>query len=478
MDWETVIGLEVHTQLSTKSKIFSGAACAYGAEPNTQACAIDLGLPGVLPVLNEEVLVKAVRFGLSVHGEIAHHSVFARKNYFYPDLPKGYQISQYELPIVGKGYLQIQLDDGSEKRIAITRAHLEEDAGKSLHEEAHGLTCLDLNRAGTPLLEIVSEPELRSAKEAVAYLKTLHTLVRYLDISDANMQEGSFRCDVNISLRPRGETQLGTRAEIKNVNSFRFVERAIEYEIDRQKEILEKGGTIIQETRQYDAGKDLTRSMRSKEEAHDYRYFPDPDLLPVELNDHYIESIRKTLPELPLEKQQRFKTEYGLTDYDAKLLSNQIETAHYFEATLKACGDASAKIAANWIAGDLAAALNKANFSITQSPVNAEQLGELLMRIADKTISNNIAKQVFEAMWREEGSADEIINQRGLKQITDTSEIEHIIDTIIADNPKQLEQYRSGKDKLFGYFVGQVMKASKGKANPQQVNEMLRDKLA
>lgn len=477
MEWETVIGLEVHTQLMTQSKIFSGAATAYGADPNTQACAIDLGLPGVLPVLNQEAVTLAVRFGVSIGAHIEKHSVFARKNYFYPDLPKGYQISQYELPIVGEGHIDITLEDGSTKRIGITRAHLEEDAGKSLHEGLSGLSGVDLNRAGTPLLEIVSEPDMRSAKEAVVYLKTLHTLVRYLGVSDGNMQEGSFRCDVNISMRAKGQKEFGTRAEIKNVNSFRFVERAIKYEIERQIEILESGGKVVQETRLYDSGKDTTRSMRLKEEAHDYRYFPDPDLLPLKLSDDFIESIRQSLPELPLQKQQRFQKEYNLNDYDTHLLTNDIDIARYFEATLKAATEVSPKIVANWINGELAAALNKANLNIQSSPVSTEQLSGLLRCIHDKTISNNIGKQVFEAMWNGEGCADDIIEKKGLKQITDTGEIEKVIDEIIANNPNQVEQFRNGKDKLFGFFVGQVMKATKGKANPEQVNAMLQDKL-
>lgn len=477
MEWEPVIGLEVHTQLLTKSKIFSGASTTFGGEPNTQACAIDLGLPGVLPVLNKEAIALAVRFGLSIDAHISHRSVFARKNYFYPDLPKGYQISQYELPIVGKGKISIVLDDGSEKIIGITRAHLEEDAGKSLHEDFAG-TGIDLNRAGTPLLEIVSEPDIRSAKEAIAYLKTLHTLVRYLGVSDANMQEGSFRCDINISLRPKGESKFGTRAEIKNVNSFRFVEKAIEYEIDRQAEILENGGKVMQETRLYDANKDVTRSMRSKEEAYDYRYFPDPDLLPIEIDDHFIQSIRTALPELPWEKRKRFQQDYNLSAYDANLLTNNIEIALFFETTVKSAPNTPPKLAANWITGDLAALLNKENKDITQSPVSPLQLGRLISRIADNTISNNIGKQVFEAMWQGEGSADEIIEKKGLKQITDTGAIEKIIDEVIAASPDQLAQYRAGKDKLFAYFVGQVMKATRGKANPAQVNELLKQKLS
>lgn len=477
MEWETVIGLEVHVQLLTQSKLFSGAATTFGAEPNTQACAVDLGLPGVLPVLNEEAVRLAVKLGLSIHAEIAKHSVFSRKNYFYPDLPKGYQISQYDLPIVGKGELNITLDDDGQKCINITRAHLEEDAGKSLHEELKNASGVDLNRAGIPLLEIVSEPDIRSSSEAVTYLKTLHRLVRYLNVSDANMQEGSFRCDVNISLRPKGATEFGTRVEIKNVNSFRFVEQAIEYEVDRQKNLLEAGEKIIQETRQYDAGKGLTRSMRLKEEAHDYRYFPDPDLLPVEVTEAFIAKVRNTLPELPWEKKARFQKDYGLSDYDAGFLANHIDTASYFEAALKAAGDTAPKNIANWVMGDVSAALKKAEKTITECLVSPEALGELLSRVNDKTISNNIAKQVFEAMWHKEGTADEIIEKRGLKQITDTGAIEKIIDEIITNNPKQLEDYRSGKDKLFGFFVGQVMKATKGKANPQQVNTLLKEKL-
>lgn len=476
MEWETVIGLEVHAQLSTLSKIFSGAATAYGAEPNTQACAIDLGMPGVLPVLNEKAVSMAVKFGLSVNAQIASHSVFARKNYFYPDLPKGYQISQYELPIVQSGELHIELEDGSSKRIGITRAHLEEDAGKSLHEDFQGMSGIDLNRAGTPLLEIVSEPELSSAKEAVSYLKALHSLVRYLGICDGNMQEGSFRCDANVSVRRKGETKLGTRAEIKNINSFRFVERAINHEIERQIEILENGGKIVQETRLYDADKDETRSMRSKEEAHDYRYFPDPDLLPVILQKTFIDGIRQTLPELPWEKSERFKTEYQLTSYDANILVSNRELANYFEKTLK-IANASPKLAANWIIGDLLGALNKANLEIQQSPITPELLAGLLRRIEDNTISGKIAKTVFEALWNGEGNTDEIITNKGLKQITDTSEIEKIIDEILAKNPTHVADYRAGKEKLFGFFVGETMKATKGKANPQQVNELLKKKL-
>lgn len=475
MEWEAVIGLEVHAQLSTKSKIFSGASTAYGAAPNTQACAIDLGLPGVLPVLNKDAVIMAIKFGLGVNAQVNKHSVFDRKNYFYPDLPKGYQISQFKQPVVGKGHIDIQLDNGEIKRIGITRAHLEEDAGKSLHEDFSGMSGIDLNRAGTPLLEIVSEPDLRSAAEAVAYLKTLHALVRYLDICDGNMQEGSFRCDANVSVRPKGQKEFGTRAEIKNVNSFRFVEKAINYEIERQIELIESGGKVVQETRLYDSVKNVTRSMRGKEEAHDYRYFPDPDLLPLVFDDALIESIRATLPELPEQKRQRFQEQYGLSLYDAMVLIADQETADYFEHVVKK--GVSAKLAANWVMGDLAAALNKENLEISQSPVKAEPLSELLKRIEDNTISGKIAKTIFEAMWQGEGSADAIIEAKGLKQVTDMSAIEKIIDEVLSANPEQLADYRSGKDKLFGFFVGQVMKLSKGKANPQQVNDLLKAKL-
>lgn len=476
MEWETVIGLEVHVQLSTCSKLFSGASTAYGAEPNTQACNIDLGLPGVLPVLNKAVVEKAILFGLSINAEITQHSVFARKNYFYPDLPKGYQISQYEFPIVGKGYLDILLDENTTKRIHITRAHLEEDAGKSLHEDFHGMTGIDLNRAGTPLLEIVSEPDLRSAKEAVAYLKTLHSLVRYLNISDANMQEGSFRCDANVSVRPKGEQTLGTRAEIKNVNSFRFIERAINFEVDRQIDLIQNGGKVIQETRLYDADHNETRSMRGKEEANDYRYFPDPDLLPVIIDDHTINTVRTTLPELPWERRTRFEADFGLSHYDAHSLSISRDIADYFEATVKA-SQATTKIVANWVLGDFSAALHKEQKECDQSPISPTQLAQLLDRIADDTISGKIAKTVFDAIWSGEGDADSIITTKGLKQITDSSAIEKIIDEIIVSNPTQREQYQAGGEKIFGFFVGLVMKATQGKANPQQVNELLKKKL-
>ena len=473
MEWETVIGLEIHTQLATKSKIFSAASTTYGAEPNTQACAVDLGLPGVLPVLNAEVVRMAALFGLATHSTVAPRSVFARKNYFYPDLPKGYQISQFELPIVHDGYLDIDLENGGSKRIGITRAHLEEDAGKSLHENFQGKTGIDLNRAGTPLLEIVSEPDIRSAKEAVAYMKKIHSLVRYLGISDGNMQEGSFRCDANVSMRPKGQAEFGTRAEIKNINSFRFVEQAINYEVQRQILLLESGGTVVQETRLFDADKHETRSMRSKEEANDYRYFPDPDLLPVELDEAFIEAVRKTLPELPDVRKARLVRDYALSEYDAGILTASRELAEYFEAAAAAAGGAG-KLAANWVMGELSGALNKENYAITDSPVSAGTLGGLLQRIEDGTISGKLAKQVFEAMWKGEGTADEIIEQQGLKQISDAGAIAGIIKEVLDNNPKQLEQYRGGQEKLFGFFVGQVMKATQGKANPKQVNELLR----
>ena len=474
MEWETVIGLEIHAQLATNSKIFSGSSTAYGAEPNTQASLVDLGMPGVLPVLNKEAVHFAVKFGLAVDAHIAPRSVFARKNYFYPDLPKGYQISQYELPIVGVGHLDIELEDGSTKRIGITRAHLEEDAGKSLHEDFHGKSGIDLNRAGTPLLEIVSEPDMCSAKEAVAYLKKLHALVRYLGVCDGNMQEGSFRCDANVSVRKPGQP-FGTRAELKNLNSFRFIERAINIEVERQIDIIESGGKVVQETRLYDPDKNETRSMRGKEDANDYRYFPDPDLLPVEITPEFIESVRASLPELPDAKRQRFMTQYGLSQYDADSLTQSREVAEYFEAVTALTNDA--KLTANWMNGDVAAALNRAGLEINAIPVTTEALASLLKRIQDNTISSKIAKEVFDALWNGEGTTDEIIEKKGLKQITDSSAIEGLIDGIIAANPKQVEEYRSGKDKLFGFFVGQAMKASKGKANPEQLNAILKQKL-
>jgi aspartyl-tRNA(Asn)/glutamyl-tRNA(Gln) amidotransferase subunit B len=477
MSWEVVIGLEIHTQLATKSKIFSAASTAYGAEPNTQACLVDLGYPGVLPVLNEEVVHMATMFGLAVNATVAPRSVFARKNYFYPDLPKGYQISQYELPIVEHGELFITDEDGNDKRIGITRAHLEEDAGKSIHEGLDQSSGIDLNRAGTPLLEIVSEPDIRSAKEAVAYMRKIHTIVRYLGISDGNMQEGSFRCDANVSVRPVGQEEFGTRTEIKNLNSFRFVERAINFEIERQIDVLEDGGEVVQETRLYDSAKDETRSMRSKEEANDYRYFPDPDLLPVEISADYIESVSKQLPELPDEKQQRFVEEYELRKDDAAQLTVSRPVADYFEAAAGAT-DAKAQLVANWVLGDLAGALNKDSLDIGDSRISATELAGLVSRIHDHTISGKLAKQVFEAMWDGEGTADEVIEAKGLKQITDSSAIEAVVDKVIAANPDQVAEYRAGKDKLIGFFVGQVMKETRGQANPGQVNQILKDKLS
>jgi aspartyl-tRNA(Asn)/glutamyl-tRNA(Gln) amidotransferase subunit B len=476
MEWETVIGLEVHAQLLTRSKIFSGASAAFGGEPNTNASLIDLGFPGVLPVLNEEAVRMAVKFGLAIGAEVSPRSVFARKNYFYPDLPKGYQISQYEHPVLRGGHITIVLDDGTRKTIPLTRAHLEEDAGKSLHEDFHGMTGIDLNRAGTPLLEIVSEPALRSAKEAVAYLKTLRTLVRYLEICDGNMQEGSLRCDANVSVRPRGSDTFGTRTEIKNLNSFRFVERAIAYEAARQIDVLEGGGRIVQETRLYDPDRDETRPLRSKEEANDYRYFPDPDLLPLEIEPAFIEEVRATLPELPEARRERFEREYGLPAYDAAILTGSRELADYYEAVVRALGG-EPKVAANWVMGELAGALNRDGLEIGASRIAAGALAGLIRRILDGTISGKIAKEVFEAMWAGEGSADEIIAARGLEQITDASAIEALVDEVIAANPKQLAQYRAGKAALFGYFVGQAMKASGGKANPQQLNALLKAKL-
>ncbi len=475
MSWEAVIGLEVHVQLLTKSKIFSGASTDFGSEPNTQACAVDLGLPGVLPVMNENAARMAVKLGLAVDALINQRSVFARKNYFYPDLPKGYQISQYELPIVGPGHLNIEVD-GEHKRVGITRAHLEEDAGKSLHEDFHGMTGIDLNRAGTPLIEIVSDPDMRSAREAVAYLRKLHTLVRYLEICDGNMQEGSFRCDANVSVRPAGDEKLGTRTELKNINSFRFVERAIEHEIERQIDVLEEGGTIVQETRLYDPDRDETRPMRTKEEAHDYRYFPDPDLPPMAIDETFIDEVRQTLPELPDAKVHRFLEQYGLGDEHARLLTQSRTAADYYEAAAEAASG-SPKTVANWIVGDLSSRLNDENLDIGDAPISPAMLAGLIDRIEDRTISGKIAKEVFRAMWEGEGDADAVIESKGLKQITDTGEIEKIVDEVLASSPDQIQQYRDGQQKVFGYFVGQVMKATAGKANPQQVNEILRKKL-
>ena len=479
MQWEIVIGLEIHAQLTTASKIFSGSATTFGAEPNTQASLIDLGMPGTLPVLNAQAVKNAVKFGLAIDAEIGMTNVFARKNYFYPDLPKGYQISQMELPIVGKGFLDITLDDGTVKRIGVTRAHLEEDAGKSLHEDFHGMSGIDLNRAGTPLLEIVSEPDMRSAKEAVAYAKTIHSLVRYLGICDGNMAEGSLRCDCNVSVRPKGQAEFGTRCEIKNVNSFRFIEKAINTEVQRQIELIEDGGKVVQETRLYDPNKDETRSMRSKEEANDYRYFPDPDLLPVVIEPAFIEQVRSELPELPQQKRERFQSAFGLSAYDASVLSASREMADYFEQVQQTCGDA--KLAANWVMGELSSLLNKSDIEIDQSPVSASQLGGMILRIKDNTISGKIAKMVFEAMAAGEGDADQIIEAKGLKQVTDSGAIEAMLDEVLAANAEQVEQYRASDEakrgKMFGFFVGQAMKASKGKANPQQVNQLLKQKL-
>ncbi|NUT74414.1 Asp-tRNA(Asn)/Glu-tRNA(Gln) amidotransferase subunit GatB [Pseudomonas sp. C1C7] len=479
MQWEVVIGLEIHTQLTTRSKIFSGSSTTFGSEPNTQASLIDLGMPGVLPVLNQEAVRMAVMFGQAIDAEIGQHNVFARKNYFYPDLPKGYQISQMELPIVGKGHLDIALEDGTVKRVGITRAHLEEDAGKSLHEEFGGATGIDLNRAGTPLLEIVSEPDMRSAKEAVAYVKAIHALVRYLGICDGNMAEGSLRCDCNVSIRPKGQAEFGTRCEIKNVNSFRFIEKAINSEIQRQIELIEDGGKVIQQTRLYDPNKDETRPMRSKEEANDYRYFPDPDLLPVVIEQSFLDEVRATLPELPPQKRERFQAQFGLSVYDASVLATSREQADYFEKVASIGGDA--KLAANWVMVELGSLLNKQGLDIEESPVSAEQLGGMLLRIKDNTISGKIAKVVFEAMANGEGNADEIIDKRGLKQVTDTGAISAVLDEMLAANAEQVEQYRAADEakrgKMFGFFVGQAMKASKGKANPQQVNELLKSKL-
>ena len=475
MEWETVIGLEIHAQLMTKSKIFSGSSIAYGAEPNTQANVVDLAMPGVLPVLNIEAVRMAAKFGLGINAPVSQRSVFARKNYFYPDLPQGYQISQFDLPIVEMGHIDIPLENGETKRIGITRAHLEQDAGKSLHKDYAGMTGIDLNRSGTPLLEIVSEPDMSNAKEAVAYMKKIHALVQYLEICDGNMQEGSFRCDANVSVRPKGQKELGTRAELKNINSFRFVERAINIEIERQIDVIEEGGEVVQETRLFDPDKDETRSMRSKEEANDYRYFPDPDLLPVRISDAFIEAVRATLPELPEAKKQRFINAFALSDYDAEIMTSSRPLSDYYETVATQSGEA--KLAANWVMGNLSAALNKADKEITDSPISAEMLAGMIKRISDKTISGKIAKDVFEAMWQGEGDADRVIESKGLKQITDATAITSMIDEIIANNPAQVEEFRAGKGKVLGFFVGQVMKASKGKANPAQVNQLLKEKL-
>ena len=475
MEWETVIGLEIHAQLNTRSKIFSGASTQFGAEPNSQACAVDLGLPGVLPVVNQEAVNKAIKFGLAVNAHINQRNVFDRKNYFYPDLPKGYQISQLDWPIVGEGEIEINVGD-TVKTIGVTRAHLEEDAGKSVHDMFDDYTAVDLNRAGTPLLEIVSEPDMRSAKEAVAYAKKIHALVQYIDICDGNMQEGSFRCDANVSIRPKGQVEFGTRAELKNINSFKFLEKAINLEVERQQDVIEDGGEVVQETRLYDAVKNETRSMRSKEEANDYRYFPDPDLLPVEIPDELLESIKANLEELPQQKKARFISELGLSEYDADILTSQKTLADYFEAML--VDNQDAKLCANWVMGELSGALNREQLEIENSPISATNLSQLVMRISDDTISGKIAKDVFKAMWEGEGSADQIIEAKGLKQMTDTSEIEAIVDEIIANNAPQVEQFKSGNEKILGFFVGQAMKATQGKANPKIINELLRSKLS
>jgi aspartyl-tRNA(Asn)/glutamyl-tRNA(Gln) amidotransferase subunit B len=475
MKWEVVIGLEVHVQLSTVSKIFSGASTAFGAEPNTHASAVDLAYPGVLPVLNEAAVERAVRLGLALGSTINLKNVFARKNYFYPDLPKGYQISQMDLPIVEFGTLTIQVGD-EEKVVRLTRAHLEEDAGKSLHEDFHGMTGIDLNRAGTPLLEVVSEPDMRSAEEAVAYARTLHTLVTWLGISDGNMQEGSFRVDANVSVRPFGQAEFGTRCEIKNLNSFRFLEAAIKFEVERQVELIEDGGRVVQETRLYDPDRGETRSMRSKEDAHDYRYFPDPDLLPVNIDPALIKLVQSQMPELPAAMKARFIEQFEISVYDASLLTASLEMARYFEALALASGQG--KLAANWVVGEIAARLNRDSMSIDACPISPERLAGLIARIVDNTISGKIAKEVFEAMWESSDSADAIIDAKGLKQITDSGAIEAIVDQVLAQNTKSVDEYRAGKEKALNALVGQVMKASKGKANPAQAQEILKQKLA
>jgi aspartyl-tRNA(Asn)/glutamyl-tRNA(Gln) amidotransferase subunit B len=475
MEWETVIGLEVHVSLSTQSKLFSGSSTKFGAQPNTQASIFDCALPGTLPVLNEEALRMAVRFGVAIGAEIGKRSVFDRKNYFYPDLPKGYQVTQLDFPTVGKGSLSVTLADGSEKVIGVTRAHIEENAGKSLHEEFSGMSGIDLNRAGEPLLEIVSEPEITCAEEAVAYLKKLHTIIRYLDISDAIMAQGSMRCDVNVSIRPKGETELGTRAEIKNINSFRFVEKAIHSEVARQQEILEDGGRIIQETRRYNADKDMTTSMRSKEVANDYRYFPEPDLLPVVIDDEYIAAVRAQLPELPDARKARFTHDYSLSNYDAGVLVSSRELAEYYEIVATSSDDP--KLAANWVSQDLLGLLNKNNWEIADSPIQAERLATLITRIKDNTISGKIAKTVFEAMIDDPSDVDAIIEAKGLKQVTDSGEIEKLVLEVIEKNPAQVQQYKDGKEQVIGFLIGQCMQLSKGKANPAQVNELLKEKM-
>ena len=474
--WEAVIGLEIHVQLATRSKIFSGAATAFGAEPNAQACGVDLGLPGTLPVINQEVLRMALTFGLAIGAEIPPFSVFDRKNYFYPDLPKGYQISQFAHPVVGRGELTVPLPDGGERIVGITRAHLEEDAGKSVHDVFPGLTGVDLNRAGTPLLEVVSEPDLRTPQEAAAYFRQMHALVRYLGICDGNLEEGSMRCDANVSVRPRGDSELGVRTEIKNINSFRFVERAVAYEIERQIDELESGGRIRRETRLYDADKDQTRVMRSKELSEDYRYFPDPDLLPVQVDPAMLDSLRESLSELPAARRQRYQAVLELSAYDADWLTQDPAVAAYFDAVVTAGGNA--KLAANWIMGDLSAALNRDGLSITASPVTPDQLATLIERLTDDTLSSKTAKILFDGLWRQEGDVDGIIEARGLRQVSDSGELQAIVDAVVAEHPEQAEEFRGGKDKVLGFFVGQIMKRTQGKANPKQVNELLRNTLS
>ena len=475
MNWEPVIGLEIHVQLATQSKIFSGASTAFGAAPNAQACSVDLGLPGVLPVLNEQAVAMAVKFGLAIGAEVNLNSIFDRKNYFYPDLPKGYQISQFETPIVGRGEITIHLEDGTSRTVGVTRAHLEEDAGKSVHDLFPGQTGIDLNRTGTPLLEVVSEPDMRTAAEAAAYFRQMHTLVRYLKICDGNLAEGSMRCDANVSVRPVGQAEFGERTEIKNINSFRFVERAINYEIERHIDVLQSGGTIERETRLYDPDRDETRSMRGKEMSEDYRYFPDPDLLPLSISSAYVEEIASTLPELPEARRSRYCEQLGLPEYDADWLSNDPDVAAYFDAVVDASGNA--KLSGNWVMGDLSAFLNRTETSITNSPVSAAQLGQLIARLEDDTLSSKTAKTLFEALWEGQGEVDDLIESLGLAQMNDAGELEAIVDQILADNPDQVEQLRAGKNKVLGFFVGQVMKQTQGKANPQQVNELIRSKI-
>jgi aspartyl-tRNA(Asn)/glutamyl-tRNA(Gln) amidotransferase subunit B len=475
MSWEPVIGLEIHVQLATRSKIFSGASTEFGAPPNAQACAVDLGLPGVLPVLNQQAVTMAVKFGLAIGAQINLHSVFDRKNYFYPDLPKGYQISQFELPVVGHGEITLHMEDGNDRTIGVTRAHLEEDAGKSVHDLFPGQTGIDLNRTGTPLLEVVSEPDMRTASEAAAYFKQMHALVRCLKICDGNLAEGSMRCDANVSVRPAGQNEFGERTEIKNINSFRFVERAINFEIQRQIDVLEGGGIIERETRLYDPDRDETRAMRGKEMSEDYRYFPDPDLLPLQISQAFVDDIASHMPELPEARRTRYIEELALTPYDAGWLSSDPDVADYFDQVLTASGNA--KQSANWVMGEISAHLNKNDLDILQSPVTPQQLGRLVTRLDDNTLSSKTAKTLFDALWSEAGDVDELIESLGLTQMSEPGELEAIVEQILAENPTQLEQLRNGKDKVLGFFVGQVMKQTQGKANPQQVNEIIRSKL-